>query len=138
MPAQVTFQDYSYYKVRDAAILTNSYVQGGIIGNNVDFTSQPVSLQNQLTVYLDFTIGSLTDLLVKFEFSADNVTYFQETNTTISGGLATVVTIEHKFTASGKYRIALPIKDRYIKVSALGEGTVTSSTLTITSVIGVQ
>ncbi len=130
-------QDFSPIAIRAAAILTNSYVAGTVIGNATDFNQRGVGLKNQLNLYIDFTIGSLTDLLIKIEFSNDNVTYIQEAFSSIVAGLDTVSLAEHKFTATGKYRLALPIKDRYIKISAKGEGTVTSSSLTITGVIGI-
>ncbi len=138
MPKQT--QDYSFFAVRPAAILTTGYVAGNVIGLNTDtvqFNEGGVHLQNQLELYIDFTLGSLTDVLIKLEFSNDNTTYFQEAFSAISGGLDTVSLAEHKITASGKYRLALPIKDRYIKVSVKGEGTVTSSSIAIYTPIGI-
>lgn len=133
---QVSYQDYTPYIVRAATMLTTGYVAGNVIGNNTDFSQGGVHLQNQLVVYLDFTIGSLNDLLIKIEFSQDGTNYYQETTSAIAAGVSTDTLTVHKYTATGKYRIALPIKDRYIKISALGEGTVTSSSLAITTNIG--
>lgn len=130
-------QDFSTFNVRSAAILTNAYVAGNIIGNTTDFNAGGVHLKNQLQLYIDFTIGSLTDLQIKIEFSNNNSDFFQEASSSISNGTDTVSLLIHKFTASGKYRLALPIKDRLIKVSAIGTGTVTNSSLAINSVIGV-
>lgn len=140
MPGKyVTYQDYAYYNVRTAAILTNAYIAGNIVGNLTDFKSEGgVHLQNQLVLYFDFTIGSLTDLLIKIEFSPDNVTYYQETTSSISNGVSTDTATVHKFSATGKYRIALPIKDRFIRISANGEGTVTTSSLAINAAFGVS
>lgn len=130
-------QDFGTFNVRSAAILTTAYVAGNVIGNTTDFSQGGVHLKNQLELYIDFTVGSLTDVLIKIEFSNDGTTYFQEASSSISSGLDTVSPLEHKFTATGKYRLALPIKDRFIKVSAKGEGSVTNSSLAITAVIGV-
>lgn len=132
-------QDYKTFAVRDAAILTNSYVAGTVIGFTEDFINKGVHLNNQLNIYIDFTIGSLTDLYIKIEFSSDNTTYYQESFSSIpaASGTDTVSLGLHKFTGTGKYRLALPIKDRYIKISAQGNGTVTSSSLSINAVIGI-
>jgi len=43
---------------------------------------------------------------------------------------------EHKMSATGTYRIALPTKDRYIKISAIGTGTVTNSSMAIKAIEG--
>lgn len=123
-------QDYKYYAVRSAAILTGSYVAGTVIG--------PVGLQNQLMVLIDLTFGALTDAQVKVEFSNDGTTYYQETFSSVSGGTSTESAGTHKFTATGKYRLAIPIKDQYIKISAIGTGDVSNSSMTINAVVGVQ
>lgn len=124
--------DYAIYPIRSAAILTGSYVAGTILGP----TNGAPAARNQLIIYADFTIGSLTDGQIKVEFSHDGTTYFQESFSSISTVLDTVSLGTHKFTATGKYRIAIPIKDNYIKISVIGTGTATSSTMTITAVLG--
>jgi len=124
--------NYKYVSVRTAAILTGSYVAGTVIG----LDGALISNQNQLIVYADFTIGSLTDCQIKVEFSPDNSTYYQETFSAISGGTSTESLGVHKLAATGKYRIAIPIKDKFVKISAIGTGTVTSSSLAINAVVG--
>jgi hypothetical protein len=135
-------QTYLPFNVRAAAILTNAYVAGTIIGLPANFPDSGVHLNNQLGLYIFFTIGSLTDLLIKIEFSNDPAfaagNTVQETSSVISAGISTDTNIVHKYTGSGNYRILMPIKDRYIRVSAEGEGTVTSSSLTITAIIGID
>lgn len=130
--------DYNFVNVRAAAILTNSYVAGTVIGpsnTNVDSFSQ----MNQLNIYVDFTLGSLTDGQIKVEFAHDGLTpdYYQESFSSVSGALDTVSAGTHKFTASGKYRISIPVKDNYVKISAIGTGTVTSSSMKITAAFGI-
>lgn len=125
-------QDFNILDVRTAAILTTSYVAGTVIGP----TNGAPALRSQLILYVDFTIGSLTDAQIKVEFSNDGTTYYQETFSSISTGTSTESLGVHKLTASGNYRIAIPIKDNYIKVSSIGTGTVTSSSLGIKAVIG--
>ena len=120
--------EHKLYEVRASAILTGSYVAGTVIANT--------ELRNQLIVYIDFTKGSLTSLEVKIEFSADGTDYYQETALSVSGGTSTGSILEHTMTATGKYRIAIPIKDASIKVSVKGTGTVTSSLVAVRASIG--
>lgn len=123
-------QDYVLRPVRSAAILTGSYVAGTVL----DSTHQ----YNQLVLYVDFTIGSLTSLQVKVEFSADGTAYYQETVATFSAGTSTAVVNEYSMAATGKYRIAIPVSDRYVKVSAKGTGTATASSCAIDAVLAVN
>jgi hypothetical protein len=125
-------QDYTVKTIRTAAILTTSYVAGTVLG-----PTELVEANNQLNLYIAFTIGSLTDAQVKIEFSDDNTTWYQETAASYSTGVFTDAVAVHKYTASGNYRISIPIKDRYVKISSIGTGTVTSSSLGIKAVLGV-
>lgn len=127
-------QDYSRVAVRSSAILTNSYVAGTVISG---IASTGIQLSNQLTLYINFTLGSLTNLTVKLEFSDDGTNYFQETSSAIATGVSTESLLTHVYAATGKYRLPLPIKDRYIKVSVLGTGTVTNSLVDIVAIYGV-
>lgn len=121
--------DYTPAIVRTSAVLTNSYVAGTVIEEN--------TRSNQLALYIFFTKGSLTSLEIKVEFSHDGVTYVQETFAAQSAGTETDTLGEHTFTATGNYRLEIPIKDKYIKVSAKGTGTVTDSLCSITALLGV-
>lgn len=121
--------DYILKPVRAAAILTNSYVAGTVIEND--------HLEDEVIILLDFTIGSLTSAEVKVEFSPDNTNWYQEAKGAYSNGVTTEKQNEHSIAATGKYRLdPIKIKDRYIRVSAKGTGTVTSSSLTISAIIG--
>jgi len=40
--------------------------------------------------------------------------------------------------STGKYRLPIEVKDRYIRVSVKGTGTVTNSSCTLDAVIGVS
>lgn len=119
--------DYNLKNVRAAAILTNSYVAGTVIG--------PVQNQDQLIVYYQATKGSLTDIDIKVEFSPDNTTWYQETAEAVSGEEATLNPLHRTIDATENGRFLVDIADRYIRISALGNGTVTSSSLTIDAVI---
>jgi hypothetical protein len=122
--------DYVFKNVRSAAILTGSYVAGTVLEQTHE--------ANQIILLIDFTKGSLTSLEIKVEFSPDNTTFYQETFQAISSGTATETLGEHTFTATGKYRIPVQIMDRYIKVSAKGTGTVTSSSVTVDALLGIN
>lgn len=122
--------DYRREIVRAAAILTNSYVAGTVI--------KDIEHCNQLVLLFAYTKGSLTSLQYKIEFSDDGgATYYQEIMSVQSSGTSTDTVLEHTFTgATANFRVAIPIKDSYIRVSAIGTGTVTSSSLAIQAILG--
>lgn len=127
--------DYSgIFTIRTAAILTGSYVAGTVLS---PLNGNP-SRYNQLIIYAAFTKGSLTDCDIKVEFSHDGTTYYQETFSSISGDTSTDTAGIHTISATGNYRIAIPIKDNWIKISAIGNGTATSSELAISAVMGIS
>lgn len=142
----INWQDYSVVAVRSAAILTNSYVAGTIIGakNSTVNSSSPTDIclegYNQIAVLVAFTKGSLTTAEVKVEWGIDDgagsYTWFQDTFVKYSGGTAESSLGEYQLSATGNYIITLPIKARYIRVSAKGTGTVTDSSMTIKTIIG--
>lgn len=116
--------------VRAAAILTNGYVAG----TDIESTQQ----YNQAALLIAFTIGSLTDCDIKIEFSHDDTTYYQESFGTTSGAEDTLSAGHHTIAATGNYYYTFPIKARYIRVSAIGNGTVTSSSLALSLILGVS
>ena len=123
-------QTYDIKAVRAEAVLTTGYVAGTVLSDCERY--------NQLMLFVDFTIGSLTRLELKVEYSFDGETYFQETFSAIAGANSVENLGIHKFEASGNYVLAIPIKAHLIKVSAKGVGTVTNSTLKIDAVVGVS
>jgi len=114
--------------VRASLILTTGYVAGTVIENVMD--------ANQLIIYVDFTKGSLTTAEIKVEFSSDNTNFYQESSSSVTTGTDTNTLLEHQIGATGKYRIAIPIKDRYVKISVKGTGTVTNSLMAVRAIIG--
>src|SRR3990167_3656478 len=130
---------YRSKAIRASAVLTGSYVEATVLEPlGVSPEADPQN-HNKLVLYLDFTIGSLTDARVKIEFSDDGSTYHQETNASSpSSGVTTLEVNEYKMTATGKYTLVVDIASRYIKVSAKGTGTVTSSLLAINSALAVR
>lgn len=129
---------YTLYPVRTAAILTGSYVAGTVLGPS-DY--QEIFQHKQLELLIAFTLGSLTTAEIKVEFSNDGTTYYREVYDSVgtpSGGSVTITEnmIERSLAATGNYRIAIPILDRYIKISVKGSGTATSSSMTINAIVG--
>lgn len=122
-------QTYELKSVRTSAILTNAYVAGTVL--------KDCENKNQLILYVDFTLGSLTSVSLKIEFSPDGDNYYQESLGTILANDITEAGVTHTLTATGKVAIALPIKCSYIKVSAIGTGTVTNSLLAIDAVVAI-
>lgn len=120
-------ENYINKTVRAAAILTNAYVAGTVIEDAQSY--------NQLTIEAYLTIGSLDDAQIKVEFSWDGVNYTQETFKSVSAGVSTDSLGVHLLGATGPYTIQIPIVARYIKISAIGTGTVTSSSLAINAIL---
>lgn len=125
-------QDYILQSIRTAAILTNSYVAGTVL----NYSNTNPALRNQLNILVKFTIGSLTSAQIKVEFSHDGTNYYQDTFESISGGTSTLSNGEYSIGATGNFVISVPIKFSYIKISAKGTGTVTSSEMTIDAIVG--
>lgn len=118
--------------IRAAAILTGSYVAGTVIDDARKY--------NQLVLYVDFTIGSLTTAEIKVEMARADGTYYQEASesSSVSGGVNTkaISLLIRQLAATGKTRIAIPIADAdKIKISVKGTGTVTSSSMAIDAIL---
>lgn len=126
---------YKFYTVRTSAILTTSYVASNV---NLGSDFKDINQLNQLVLLVDFTKGSLTTAEIKLEFSPDGTNWYQEVAESVSTGTSTVTAVERQFSTTGKYRIPVPVKDRFIRLSAKGTGTVTSSSLGINAVVGVS
>lgn len=107
---------------RAAAILTNGYVASAAID---------VSTSNQVIFFINFTKGSLTDADVKVEFSPDGTNWYQETLAALSGDTSTETLGIHTYSADGAYRLPIEVAEKYIRISAIGNGTVTGSSMTI-------
>lgn len=127
-----TSKSYSE-QIRGAAILTTSYVASTILGKN---TPQSTCLgYNQLVLYVTYDPGSSDSIQIKIEFGdTETGTFYQQIGTAYSSGTTTSVVNEYSFADTGAkttFRIAIPIADRFIKVSAKCTGTATSSSCTI-------
>lgn len=147
---QISQQEYKSFAVRNATILTNGYVAGYVIGlgkteANGTRIVDDLDSQNSVSLLCDFTIGSLTNVAILVEFSDDNVTWFKATKDVFTAGINAPVAAFIQLTLTDKYMFNLNemffsggnVKAKYIRVSASGVGTVTSSSLTVTALIGV-
>jgi hypothetical protein len=100
---------------RNAAVLTTSEVAGSAFDLNNAY-------QSQVCVDFSFTIGSLTNVIVKFYASMDGTTYDPIYNGTTA--------LTETLTASGERCYVMPPLSgwKYFRASVQGTGTVTSST----------
>ena len=146
----VTSQEYFKRSVRAAAILTNGYVAGTVLGAQAKDTNQVVTADevdqfNFLALEIAFTKGSLTSVAIKIEFSEDNSNWFILQKTSNSSGVITTNNAFYSLTADGSYYLNVNtdffngggFKTKYIRVSSSGVGTVDNSSLTINAIVGV-
>ena len=132
----MAMQDYLPTSIRSSAILTTGYVAATIINDN--------ELKNQLVLLVDLTFdGSQTSATLKIEFSNDGTNYYQESYENL-GTISSVTApfncyqIEHVFLGTGKYRVPVAIKDRFVRVSIKGAGTLTASLAKLDAITGVS
>lgn len=103
------------FVARAAAILTNSAVAASTINGSK-------LADGTLSVQIDFTLGSLTNVIINPQGSQDGTTWY---DITTPGALT--------LTASGTK--SLPVSAvgwKFFRVTATGTGTLTSSSLTLT------
>lgn len=105
---------------RAAAILTTAEVAGSVLDLNESFGSL-------ITVQLDFTLGSLTNVTLRFYVSMDGTNFYPVTADT--GALMTEVVTA---TATRCYSPSNLAGWKYFRASIQGSGTVTSSSATLT------
>ena len=130
--------NYLKKSLRTSTILTGSFVEATILGPQGIGSQADPAENNQIVLYVAFTLGSLTSAELKVEFSDDDTTYYQETVSSISGGTSTDSLLTHTYTASGNYRIPIPLVDRFIKVSVKGTGTTTDSLMALDIVLATR
>jgi hypothetical protein len=81
----------------------------------------------------------VNDASFSLDTDISDYSFYQQTAEAVSSGTATLSPKEYTFAPSGNAKIRLDpitIKDRYIRISAKGTGTTTSSSLAITAVTG--
>ena len=121
------FKIHRSYTVRSATILTNAYVVGSLID---------ASDCNQLVLYVTFVKGSLTSGDIKISFGNNGINYFQESTGSFNAGTTTEYANIHRFSFDGIYRLVVPVMDNFVKIEAIGIGTVTDSSLAVSAYVG--
>ena len=124
--------------IRSSAVLTGSYVAATVITPQGLSTNIDPSENTKLVLLVDFTKGNLTSAELKIEFSDNGTDYYQETNSAISEEESTLRVNNYKMEATGKFIIETNITAKYIKVSVVGTGTVTSSLMAIKYVLATR
>lgn len=135
--------DYQYYEIRSPAILTNAYVVYPIqlIDKNQPANQPNKVIQSFLQVdeiifYAFVTLGSLTSVNLKVEFSNDNANWVQETFDSVNGTTGVVTELPMVRNITANCRIPIRIRDQYVRVSVEGVGTVTGSSFELGAMVG--
>lgn len=92
-----------------------------------------IANSNQVTLYIDFTAGSLTSALIKMYTSQDGVTWYAEPvvtyNTTTGEGA--IIPSSLKLTTNVKTNFLRPINTAYLRFGVQGVGSVIGSLLSL-------
>ena len=123
--------DTQSYDLREAAILTTSEVFH-------ELSTQRKALQtsNQLTLLIDFTKGSLTNVEIKIYTSNDGEDWYAVPVLGYSSGVGTANDLVLTLTTDMKFSFEVPINTKYLRVGAKGTGTVTGSSLSLIANLG--
>lgn len=106
---------------RAAAILTTGEVAASAIDVN------DIAPHTQIIVDVDFTLGSLTNVILKAYCSMDGSTYVQMAE----GPAATLAGVTLTASDTRYWALPVPTGAKWFRVTAQGTGTVTSSSLTL-------
>lgn len=104
---------------RAAAILTTGEVAGAALDLNEAYASR-------VTVQLDFTLGSLTNVIARFYVSMDGTTYVP-----VSAPTGALMTETVTATATRCYSVGALGGWKFFRATLQGTGTATSSTATL-------
>ncbi len=113
--------------IRPDQVLTGSYVAGNIL-ETINY--------KQVTIYVEYTKGDETSMQVKVETGNDTTTMYQDTEYTYAGGVDTGVPKVVTYSATGNYRIPLPVTDKYLKVSVQATGGTPTGTAMVDAYLG--
>lgn len=124
-------QDYGHKTIREVSAPTAAWVACDVIEKKY--------LKNQLVLLVAVVMGTATSVNLKVEYSNDGVTYYQRTVATENGatGYIDYTLATDRFTTDGNYTMEIPIKYQYIKVSVIGIGVLTTTTVGISSITGI-
>ena len=121
--------------LRAEAVLTNALVY-----------SNPLEVvnQNQVCALIDFTLGSLTNMLLRTQVSYDKTNWYdvEIDDTQNEATVGTDVQIPARalvrvFDGNCALAIQVPVKAAWLRFGVIGTGTVTGSSCTITPMVGV-
>jgi hypothetical protein len=121
--------------LRVAAVLTNALVY-----------SNPLEVvnQNQVCALVSFTIGSLTNMLMRTQFSYDKTNWFDAEiddtqNEAVVGTDANIPAraLVRIFDGNCSLAIQVPCKSAWVRFGVIGTGTVTGSSCSIVAMVGV-
>jgi hypothetical protein len=108
--------------VRASAILTT----GAVATDRVDLNN--ANSGSDLSVQVDFTLGSLTNVILKPYVSMDGTTYYQ----LASAAASTLESVTLTADDTRAWRMPVPAGWKWFRLTAQGTGTVTSSLLALT------
>jgi len=123
-------QDYIHKSIRAASVVTSGYVAATVI--------EDAHLLNQLVLLAQWTKVAATSLFLKVEYSNDKVTWYQESFSSVSGGVDTITLGYHVLDATGNYAIPIATKYKFIRISAQGNGNLTNTVLALEAIVGVS
>lgn len=139
MPQAIVFapgQDQATYTTGTSTVPTSAETDAIIIQSPDYLSTTTASVENntQGTLYIDFTKGSLTNVIIKVYGSHTGTPtssdWFAETVESTSSGTATLYAFNITLTADAKVMYHIPLgANRAHKITVQGTGTATSSSL---------
>ena len=119
-------------ELRASAILTGSEVFYELRGYE-----EMIQFSNQLSLGIDFTVGSLTNCLIKVYTRMDkDAEWTTLPSLSITAGVTTVSDLVITLVGSAKFNFETPINTKHIRIGVKGTGTVTSSLLALNASLG--
>ncbi len=115
-----------------------------MLTNSLVYTT-PLELvnQNQVTALVDFTIGSLTNMLFRVQLSFDKLNWYDyeiddTQNEVVSGSDVDIPAraLVRVFDANSHLAIQIPVKTVWMRFGVVGTGTVTGSSCAISAMVG--
>ena len=146
MPSISHFYIHREYELWNA-VLPNDFTNGTAILSTSDDDEDNEAIDaedcNYLVLYIYLSLGSSSSMDLKIYFT-DNATttlvaaalWYQEVGSSVTAGVSTDSMLSHRYSASGTYRLIVPIMDKYIKIMLIGKGDPANSIATIKGLVG--
>jgi len=138
MPSTSHFYIHREYTLWSAA-LPNDWTSGTAILSTGTEDNEVMDAKdcNYLVLHIYFALASLSSVDLRINFGRSVVTtVYQETNSTYAAGVQTESALIHRYSATGTYRLMVPIMDRYIRIQVIGNGDPTNSDAVIKGFVG--